>query len=308
MQFDFTPTMTGSLNGLAELTDNNLNVTGAVQGIELTGTALQGSQTITFPQPATVYYGSAPITLYATGGTSGNPVIFSLVSGPGSLSGPNNSVLTVTGAGTLVIAANQAGNAVYAPASQVTQSITVLLSATLTSPAPGSTFSGSSVTFTWEAGTGVTECYLLLGSNGVGTDNLYNSGYTMHRSVKVTGLPTNGETVYARLYSLMNGVWHHLDYTYTAESLAALTSPPPGSTLAGSSVTFTWSGGAGITKYYLVLGSTGVGSANLYNSGYTTHNSVNVTGLPTNGETIYARLYWQVDGAWRHLDTTYTAG
>ena len=56
-------------------------------------------------------YGVAPITLSATGGGSGNPVSFSLVSGPGTLSGANNSTLTISGAGTVVVAANQAGSA-----------------------------------------------------------------------------------------------------------------------------------------------------------------------------------------------------
>src|ERR1019366_8145633 len=92
MSFDFEPTMLGNYSGIAELVDNNLNVTGAVQGIQLTGICV-GSQTITFPQPASpVYYGVAPITLRATGGVSGNPVIFSIVSGPGSLSGTNHRV------------------------------------------------------------------------------------------------------------------------------------------------------------------------------------------------------------------------
>jgi hypothetical protein len=81
-----------------------------------------------------MYLGAAPITLNATGGASGNPVTFIINSGYGSLSGPNNSVLTVTGTGTLVVSANQAGNADYSPAPEVTRSITVLLSATLTSP------------------------------------------------------------------------------------------------------------------------------------------------------------------------------
>jgi hypothetical protein len=60
----------------------------------------------------------------------------------------------------------------------------------------------------------------------------------------VNGLPTNGETIYARLYTIVNGVTYYNDYTYTAASLAKLT-------LSGSefnvdvhlSVTFTWSAG-----------------------------------------------------------------
>jgi len=307
MAFDFKPTTAGYLSELAELTDNNLNVTGAVQGIQLIGLLI--SQTITFPQPASpVYYGVAPVTLSATGGASGNPVIFSIVSGPGSLSGTNNSVLNITGSGTIVIAANQAGNIDYNAAPQVTQSITVLYSklASPTAPAPGSALTSSSATFTWSPGIGPTEYMLYLGSTGVRSNNLYNSGPTTATSVNVTDLPTNGETIYARLYSLIGGAWRSLDYTYKAVSLATLTSPGPNSTLAGSSVTFAWSAGTGVTKYELYLGS-GKGTGDLYHSGYTTARSVNVAGLPVDGRKIYARLYSYVGGAWQYLDYIYTA-
>ena len=306
--FDFSPTVNGNTSGFAVLTDNNLNDPGAVQGIHLTG--LLVSQKIVFPQRASpVYFGLPPITLTATGGTSGNPVLFSIVSGPGSLSGTNNSILTVTGWGTIVIAANQAGNTDYTAAPQVTQSITVLLAipAALTAPAPGSILTGSSATFTWSPGTGATEYMLYLGSAGVRSNNLYNSGHTTATSVNVTDLPVNGETIYARLYSFIGGAWQCLDYTYTAASPATLTSPAPSSTLTDSSVTFSWSAGSGVTLYYLLLGSDGVGSNNLYNSGYTSHKSVNVTGLPANGETIYARLYSSLSGVWHYVDYTYTA-
>ena len=51
-------------------------------------TVNKASQTIAFTPPSSVYYGALPITLSATGGASGNPVVFSIVSGPGSLSEP----------------------------------------------------------------------------------------------------------------------------------------------------------------------------------------------------------------------------
>jgi sugar lactone lactonase YvrE len=89
------------------------------------------SQAISFSPSTPVSYGVAPITLSATGGASGNPVTFSHVSGPGILSGTNNTLLTVTGAGTIVIAANQAGNTNYSAATQVTANILVF-KATLT--------------------------------------------------------------------------------------------------------------------------------------------------------------------------------
>ena len=86
-------------------------------------TVNQAVQTITFAPPASVAYGSAPITLTATGGGSGNPVTFTLASGPASLAG---STLTVTGVGTVVVDANQAGNSNYLAATQVSKSISVM--------------------------------------------------------------------------------------------------------------------------------------------------------------------------------------
>ena len=83
----------------------------------------QARQTITFTQPASpVTYGSAAIMLSATGGASGNAIVFSIVSGPGTITG---GTLTVTGVGTIVIAANQAGNANYSAAAQATRSLVV---------------------------------------------------------------------------------------------------------------------------------------------------------------------------------------
>jgi hypothetical protein len=91
----------------------------------LTILAGQQPQAITFNPSTPVTYGVAPITLSATGGASGNPVVYSIVSGNGTLSGPNNDILTVTGVGPIVIAANQAGNSSYTAAPQVEKTITV---------------------------------------------------------------------------------------------------------------------------------------------------------------------------------------
>jgi hypothetical protein len=141
----------------------------------------------------------------------------------------------------------------------------------------------------------------------VGSSNLKNLGITSGTSVAVTGLPTNGETIYARLWTSYSGVKEYFDYTYTATTQAALTSPLPSSTLTGPNLTFSWTAAAGATEYYFWLGSTGVGSSNLKNLGITSGTSVAVTGLPTNGETIYARLWTSWNGVKVYTDYTYTA-
>jgi hypothetical protein len=100
----------------------NANYLAAPQ-VTLTMIVAKATQTISFPQPTTpVTFGVAPITLTATGGASGNLVTFYVVSGPGILTG---DVLTITGAGNVIVAADQAGNQNYSAAPEVQWTIVV---------------------------------------------------------------------------------------------------------------------------------------------------------------------------------------
>jgi hypothetical protein len=95
-----------------------------------TGTAsisytVLGAQRITFTStaPASATVGGVSYTVAATGGASGNPVTFS--SGVPTVCTISGATVSFTGAGTCTIDANQAGNADYLSAPQVTQSFTV---------------------------------------------------------------------------------------------------------------------------------------------------------------------------------------
>ena len=180
--------------------------------------------------------------------------------------------------------------------------------AALTTPTPGTTLSGTSVPFTWSAGS-ATYYQLFVGTTGVGSHDVYNSGPVKVTTESVIGLPSNGEKVYVRLYWLIGSTWSTADYTYNATGSptpAALTTPTPGTTLSGTSVNFTWSAG-NATYYQLFVGTTGVGSHNLYNSGPVKVTTESVTGLPSNGSKVYVRLYWLINGAWSTADYTYKA-
>jgi len=188
------------------------------------------------------------------------------------------------------------------------------VAAVLTTPTPSSKLSSSSVTFSWSPGGGVANYWLNVGTGNTGLNakSLYSGASTTATSVAVTGLPTNGETIYATLYSYIAGAWQPTVYTYTASGSptpAAMTTPQAGSTLTSSSVTFTWSRGSGVTYYWLTLGtgSSGAAAKNLYAGGSTSATSVTVGGLPTNGVTIYATLYSYISGAWQPTVYTYTA-
>jgi uncharacterized delta-60 repeat protein len=91
-----------------------------------TWNVIPGPQAITFdPLPPHVITAS-PFAVSATGGDSGNAVVFSsLTPGTCSSSGTNGSVITLLTVGTCTIAADQAGNASYLTAPEVTRSFDV---------------------------------------------------------------------------------------------------------------------------------------------------------------------------------------
>ncbi len=94
----------------------------------VTYSVTQSPQTITgFTLPAQVAFAPpmAAIPLTATGGGSGKPVTFTVHAGPGTIACNPNCALTITGLGTVTVYANEAGNANYLAAPQVSQSVVV---------------------------------------------------------------------------------------------------------------------------------------------------------------------------------------
>ena len=92
----------------------------AASSVDQSFTVSAVAQTITFPALS-----SRPLALSITltaSSTSGLPVIYTVLSGPATVSG---STLSVTGVGTITLRASQAGNATYLPATDVTSSLTI---------------------------------------------------------------------------------------------------------------------------------------------------------------------------------------
>jgi len=112
--------------------------------------ATPGSQAITFPAPSPGAVGQ-PATLAATGGGSGNPVVFSVDASSGAgvcaVSGTDGGTVNYLAPGSCVIDANQAAGNGYYAAPQVQQTITVSPgSQAITFPAPGPGAVGQSAT------------------------------------------------------------------------------------------------------------------------------------------------------------------
>ena len=144
--------------------------------------------------PSSVVFNATPIKLSATGGSSGKPVFFNVLSGPGKVSGSNGSMLTMTDVGTIVVAANEAGNSEYAAAPQVAHSIVVKPADTVATPLikPGTgTFKGSQWVTISDSTSGVEIYYTTDGSIPSATHGKRYSApidMTMSETLKAIGV------------------------------------------------------------------------------------------------------------------------
>ncbi|MBI5683442.1 MAG: fibronectin type III domain-containing protein [Verrucomicrobia bacterium] len=173
-------------------------------------------------------------------------------------------------------------------------------------PAPGSTLTSSSATFTWDGGVGASAYAMWVGSAP--------NGYDIHAAVHsdltatVTNLPTDGRTIYVVLWSWMNGTWQSRAYTYTAFTAtgpdpAKLVLPLAGSTLTSDRLTLVWDAGVGATQYALWVGDAPQ-AYNLYaafESGLSRTVQVPLTGNP-----VYVRLWSLINDVWQFNDYTFT--
>ncbi len=173
-------------------TDAN-DYTSATASVSLT--VNDAPQSITFGAGTLAYaagvpFGTAPLTLTANGGASGNPVVFTLVSGPATIGG---NILTVTGAGMIQLMANQAGNADYTAAAPVSESITVLQAFPLVSltASTSTTFVQNAVTLTATvssaAGVPTGSVTFLDGTTPLGTTALVNGSATLTTATLAVG-------------------------------------------------------------------------------------------------------------------------
>jgi sugar lactone lactonase YvrE len=117
------------------------------------------AQTITFPTIANQAYSTLPIALKATA-SSGLPVTYT-TSGPVTVSG---DTLKITGVGTALVVAHQAGNSVYGAAPEARQVFTISQAAqTITFPAIANQVVGASVTLRATASSGLAIAYSHVG-------------------------------------------------------------------------------------------------------------------------------------------------
>jgi sugar lactone lactonase YvrE len=157
---NFVGVGTCTLTAAATATTDYLAATGSQQSF----TVNQATQTITFTPPASpVTFGVSPITLSATS-TSGQTVTFTIDAASTATGSISGDTLTVTGAGTLIIDANQSGDSDYQAATQVQQTILVNPAAqiiTFTPPTSPVTFGVSPIALSASSTSGLTVMFTI---------------------------------------------------------------------------------------------------------------------------------------------------
>jgi hypothetical protein len=185
---------------------------------------------------------------------------------------------------------------------------TAPVTATITYPANGATSADLSQPIQWTTVANAQAYYLYVGST-LGTNDLVNTGEIQKTAYSPTNLPV-GQTVYARLYTLVGDLWLHADSTFsaapTAPVTATITYPANGATNANLSQSIRWTTVANAQAYYLYVGST-LGASDLVNTGEILQTSYATTNIPTTGQAVYARLYTELGGVWGSTDSSFTA-
>ena len=324
-----TSTVTLTASSSTSLGQYNITITGKSGALTATTNLALG----VYPQSFTLSAaganigqgssGTSSIYIYPQYGFSGsvNLAASGLPAGVTATFAPNptstdSSVLTLTASSNATVGNSTVTITGTSGALTATTLIAVSVSVTpvpaiLLSPTPGlSTVLGTgNVAFQWTSGNEVTDYQLNLSAIAPGGSDLYLYKGTALTTTAPT-LPANDGTVYARLYSKINGTWQYNDYVYTESGIptpAALTTPTPGlSTILGtSSVTFQWTAGIAVTDYQLNLSAIAPGDSDLYlYKG--TGTSANVPTMPSSGIEVYARLYSKINGAWQYFDYVYT--
>ena len=183
----------------------------------------------------------------------------------------------------------------------------------ITSPTPSSTLTGSSETFTWDYnGSAVEQWALMVGSTIGGSEYFIAGAIDNATSTIANGLPTDGSIIYVRLWYRVGTTWDSIDTTYTAATLSTqppeIVTPTAGATLTASNEVFIWNyNGGAVEQWALMAGST-VGGSEYFITGAIDNATTTVAnGLPTDGSTIYVRLWYRIGTTWSSIDATYTA-
>jgi Big-like domain-containing protein len=255
------------------------------------------------PATTLTYDGSAHPVAATASGVGGSSVsgALAVTYSPGGSSPPVNpgtysAVVTFMSADVNYSDATAAASITINPAPLV---------ATMTYPVNGAVNADLTAPIQWTSVLNVQAYYLYIGSKP-GAKDLVNTGEIQATSYRVTKyLPP--QTLYARIYAKVGGVWRYTESSFTAVPLAAtITYPANGATNVDLATAVQWTAVPNAQAYYLYVGSA-LGAKDLVNTGEIQQTFYRIASLPP-GQIVYARLWTKIAGQWRYTDITFSAG
>ena len=177
------------------------------------------------------------------------------------------------------------------------------LTAQITYPANGATSADLSQPIQWTAVTNAQAYQLYIGST-IGAKDILDSRQTQATSFLATNIPPN-QAVYARIWVQVGGVWRCTDSSFSGAPLTTrITYPANGAANADSAQPVEWIPVANAQAYELYIGST-PGAKDFLDSRQIQTTSFPWTNVPA-GQTVFARIWVEVGGAWRYTDSSFS--
>jgi len=167
----------------------------------------------------------------------------------------------------------------------------------------------------WSAnGSEVDQYWVYAGSELAAADYLNTGDLGGAEQAVIYGLPATDAPIYVRLWFKLSGSnrWDFIDSTFTGSADSAMvqiTSPAADDVLSGAADTFTWdANGVPVDEWWFYVGTT-EGGRQIFDSGSLgTETSIDVTGIPTNGNPVHVRLWYRFNNRrWDFIDAVYTA-
>lgn len=192
-----------------------------------------------------------------------------------------------------------------------------LMPARLTSPTPATVFQNTSVEFSWDTGSGGTQFVLALATSPALLEaapfgDIHVSSGT-DTSKTVFNIPLDGQDVFVRLWSKIEGNWQYADYQYATQNVvpAALLSPALANPLSKHAQKFQWDAGSGATEYLLGVATDPLllsddPYGDIFVASGTSLDAV-ATGIPLDGSDLYVRLWSLINGEWFYRDSVYSS-
>ncbi len=170
-------------------------------------------------------------------------------------------------------------------------------------PANGAVNVDTSRPFEWTAVAGAQAYYLYVGRTS-GANDVINTGETLATTYPMESVPA-AQALYARIWTEMGGVWRSSEITFTAAPVARFLYPADGAVNVDTSRPFEWTAVAGAQAYYLYVGTT-PGAKDVINTGEIPATTYPMASVPA-GQVLYAWIYTEMGGVWRHSGITFTA-